>query len=101
MLTKEEMRTYRRPPKRIEVPELGEVYIRLVTEEEAVEIGDDVGKTSRAKFVSRCLCDADGQRIFADDELDMVIKLPFCATLAIFNEGMEFNNPPRMETGKN
>ena len=92
MLTKEQMTAYRAKPKRIDVPELGECFIRLLSEAEVqdgMRIGEKDIAASRAYAVAHSLCDEVGERIFADK--DDAAQLPFIAFMAIYNESMLHN----------
>lgn len=98
MLTKEQILAYRPKPTKIEVPELGEVFVRLFTEAEALELSKLAGKEeARGRIVAKLLCDADGNRFFNDDELDEVLKIPFRATESIFDQGTKLNYPEMKE----
>jgi hypothetical protein len=59
--------------------------------------GENSG-AARARFVLRTLCDGEGNPTFADDELDSVLNIPFCATLSIYNQGMKLNYPELEES---
>ena len=105
MFTKDQIIAFNPKPTRLEVAQLGEVFIRLLSEAEAREMfditsGDD--NKARAKFVVKSLCDAEGNRTFEDGDLDAVLKIPFCATFDIFTQGMQLNYPSKEgDAGKN
>ena len=91
MLTKESLLSVSSPPKKIDVPELGEVFIRLISEEQAIAASKLEGPESRAKMACYSLCDEDGTRLFADGDLDQVRGLPFISILEIFQQAMVHN----------
>ena len=106
MITKEQLAalTENVPPKKITVPILGEVFVRLVSEEETITAGKIQGAPSRAKYISYCLCDEDGKRIYGDKDLGEIRTLKFVTAWSIFEQGMKYNGmmvPEGEETEKN
>ena len=93
MITKEQLAalTVDVPPKMISVPILGEVFVRLVSEEETIIAGKIQGAPSRAKYISYCLCDEDGKRIYGDKDLGEIRELKFVTAWSIFEQGMKYN----------
>lgn len=102
MLTKDQLTTVSTQPKKITSPTLGDVYVRLISEEEAITSGKIQGAESRAKFLSYALCDEDGARLYADGDLAEIRKLPFKDVWYIFEQGMMHNGMmPTEEPEKN
>lgn len=89
MLTRDQILSIVTQPKKVTVPHLGEVYLRLLSEAEA---GQASGQ-SRVTFVCMVLCDAEGKRIFSEADQKAVEKsLPFATMGSIFEQGLEFND---------
>ena len=77
-------------PLKISVPHLGDVYVRLLSEDEAVEMS---GK-KRSWFVARVLCDEKGARLFGEANADEAKRLPYVSVNSIFKQAAKYNDMP-------
>ena len=92
MITKEQVLNASSQPKKITVPVLGDVFIRLISEEQALSAGKSTGPEVRAKMACYSLCNEDGERIFEDGDVDEITKqLKFVSILEIFTQSIEHN----------
>lgn len=99
-----------RPTLAIDAPELdGEVRVRMLSENEvaaisqATEDGENATRL-RSHFACRALCDAEGRRLFADEEWTTVAELPYALLDRIWCEGGVFSamrRPDEAEPEKN
>ncbi len=54
-----------------------------------------------AKFILGCVCDAEGNRLFAPDDLESVKLLPWSLQVRAFVEAQALNDPDIEEAAKN
>lgn len=92
-----------RPPKRVkvEVPEFGgHVYVRELTgwerddfEAGCVDRGEEKANYSNvtARFVALCTCDAEGKRLFTDDDAGQLGDQSNVGLLRIFTAARKLN----------
>lgn len=76
----------------------GDVYVRVMTvgERDAYECewlaNKDKGvQNFRSKFLARCLCDKDGNRLFTDAEIDKLAGKSIAVVDRLFNKSMKHN----------
>jgi hypothetical protein len=76
----------------------GDVYVRVMTvgERDAYECewlaNKDKGvQNFRSKFLARCLCDKDGNRLFTDGEIDKLAGKSIAVVDRLFNRAMKHN----------
>lgn len=76
----------------------GDVYIRVMTvgERDAYECEWLANKEKgvqnfRSKFLARCLCDKDGNRLFTDAEIDKLAGKSIAVVDRLFNRAMKHN----------
>lgn len=95
MLSKEDFYSFKVPPVKAEVPEIGgEVYLRCMTgaERDSYEEGfiDSKGNF-RAKLLVRCICDAEGHRLFNDNEAGELGEVPAHILNSLFEMAADLN----------
>jgi len=86
---------------KVNVPEIGDsCYLRVMTarERDAYDMsqGDPLTRKVNlehitARLLVRCLCDEEGERLYADDELDQIGNMPSTVTEPLFNECRRIN----------
>jgi hypothetical protein len=76
----------------------GDVYIRVMTvgERDAYECEWLANKEKgvqnfRSKFLARCLCDKEGNRLFSDAEIDKLAGKSIAVVDRLFNRAMKHN----------
>lgn len=76
----------------------GDVHIRCMTvgERDAYECewlaNKDKGvQNFRSKFLARCLCDKEGNRLFTDAEIDQLAGKSIAVVDRLFNKAMQHN----------
>ena len=86
--------------RRVDTPELGgDVYVRSVRSNEfnamramAVSNGKVTEDEIMARLVTLTACDAQGKRLFRDDDCHRVNALPLAPVFRIFRAAMKLNN---------
>ncbi|OJW26899.1 MAG: hypothetical protein BGO49_21500 [Planctomycetales bacterium 71-10] len=106
MLTREAFLQAREPRRElVAVPEFGEgatAYVRQITAGERDEFEASMqrkrGKDIRVRLVILATCDAEGRRIFTDDDVPSLRELPAAALEPIVNAYLRMNgsNPAEM-----
>jgi len=84
------------PVRAVEVEHWPPVYVRTLSVKELeqvtrLETGDKFDAESLAKICTLVLCDADGSRVFTDDEFGLLLHKPFAALQAIVEAALELN----------
>jgi hypothetical protein len=91
----------------VDIPEWGgAIRLKALTGEEAVEFSESIkegDKSGAARLVARCAVDEDGNRIFADADIDVLKQKSMKALLRAQNVAMKLNGltEESKETAKN
>lgn len=104
VLSKADFMQLKTSVKSVDIPELGEVFIKVMTaaEREGLEkqMQKEVEKNGiRATVFIYSVCDEDGVLEFNDDDLEMVKDFPAYIVSAVFDASSEINalNPKQKE----
>jgi hypothetical protein len=77
----------------------GDVYLRVMTvgerdswEREWIGKRETGIENFRAKYLARCLCDEAGNRLFTDDQIDLLAKKSARTISPLFDKALEVNS---------
>ena len=83
----------------VNVKNVGDVGIRIMTgtereayEQQIFKDGKVTHEHLRAKLLAKVLCDADGKRMFTDDDIAAVSELPAPVVIALFESAQKLNS---------
>ena len=97
LLNKSATRRY----KDVEVPGFGVFRIQSLSELERSTLDDVEDKNDRAAAIVLCLVDADGLRLFADHEIELVAGLDASVVRTLYEEILSHVLVPSEELEKN
>jgi hypothetical protein len=82
-----------RKPQPLDVPEWGDdVYIRVLTANDQTALAATVEKDEMpVRIILHCLVDATGQRIFSDDDAQVLGEFPFPEIMTVFAKVAKLN----------
>lgn len=67
------------------------IYIRVLSANDQILLGEGDEKTMPLRIVLACLVDVDGERIFGDEDLSALGEFPFPEVMTVFTEVAKLN----------
>ena len=79
------------PPRPVDLPGGGRVYVKSMTarERSEIETGDGVGTEFRGQVVAVCLCNADGELLIRGDASKQIGSMPAGVVEPVFDAAMK------------
>ncbi len=90
------------PPRRVDLPGGGRVYVKSMTvrQRSTIETGDSVGEEFRGRLIAACLCNANGDLLFAGDASMQIDSMPAGVVEPVFEAAFKASGYTTAEVDK-